>query len=420
MRLGPPHRVCTLDSLINEIVTYLLVTGELAWPQGHRALEVIDDWSTYAKGDYTFTDTRLTLSGREVSAESFTVDRRATRLSLTDYKAALAAGKCSHADVRRALELYLADFSESAVVKAWLKNQVRCLIIDEVFDANELDIHLLRAASEAGVSVFAIGDPWQALYAFRGARPHLIPELVKEQGFRHLPLLDSFRFKTPEQIALAEAVRGGSPVELVPAAPADCDIVLASWWKTLWACDDSILPLAFTSSGSLQWAIVTLILNAVLESTLGVPALHIKDALRRLGVVDETRAQLRKDMEGIAELLAFGREDSAAKNAWESTVKLVQDSTGTLVVGNRKLAELKQIARRLRTPGQLVLGTTIHQAKGREWDTVGVALTPTEMQHLSAGLEVGSEIDRALYVALTRARFATRSVTAAQQLTGAI
>jgi DNA helicase-2/ATP-dependent DNA helicase PcrA len=53
---------------------------------------------------------------------------------------------------------------------------------------------------------------------------------------------------------------------------------------------------------------------------------------------------------------------------------------------------------------------TIHQAKGREWDRVGVRLTDGEISRLAAGLDRNVEPDRALYVALTRARHAVRSL----------
>ena len=48
---------------------------------------------------------------------------------------------------------------------------------------------------------------------------------------------------------------------------------------------------------------------------------------------------------------------------------------------------------------------TIHHAKGREWDNVGVRLSATEVAHLAAGLDPEVETSRALYVALTRARY---------------
>lgn len=49
------------------------------------------------------------------------------------------------------------------------------VVVDEVFDANPLDLALVILACDAGIAVTLIGDPSQALYGFRGARPDLVP-----------------------------------------------------------------------------------------------------------------------------------------------------------------------------------------------------------------------------------------------------
>ena len=47
---------------------------------------------------------------------------------------------------------------------------------------------------------------------------------------------------------------------------------------------------------------------------------------------------------------------------------------------------------------------TIHQAKGKEWDVVGLRFKPSQITRIRNGLSEGNPDDRALYVALTRAR----------------
>ena len=56
------------------------------------------------------------------------------------------------------------------------------------------------------------------------------------------------------------------------------------------------------------------------------------------------------------------------------------------------------------------LGMTIHQAKGREWNHVGIRLDEGEVGLLAAGLDQSVEAGRRLYVALTRARHTLRIV----------
>jgi DNA helicase-2/ATP-dependent DNA helicase PcrA len=57
------------------------------------------------------------------------------------------------------------------------------LIVDEIFDANKLDLALILLAGKSGISTTLIGDPWQPLYEFRGAQPELVPRLVNSQGY---------------------------------------------------------------------------------------------------------------------------------------------------------------------------------------------------------------------------------------------
>ena len=109
---------------------------------------------------------------------------------------------------------------------------IRALIVDEVFDANDLDIAIIEAAIAAGVAVSLVGDPWQALYLFRGAQPEQVHELLKRTRVRTLPLRSSFRWRTDSQRHLAIDLRGGWPVTLPTAAVQDVDVVLALWWRS--------------------------------------------------------------------------------------------------------------------------------------------------------------------------------------------
>jgi DNA helicase-2/ATP-dependent DNA helicase PcrA len=60
--------------------------------------------------------------------------------------------------------------------------------------------------------------------------------------------------------------------------------------------------------------------------------------------------------------------------------------------------------------GSLVPGMTCHQAKGCEWDRVGVRLEEADEEALRRGLNPANEAHRALYVALTRARHLSLAV----------
>jgi DNA helicase II / ATP-dependent DNA helicase PcrA len=74
-----------------------------------------------------------------------------------------------------------------------------------------------------------------------------------------------------------------------------------------------------------------------------------------------------------------------------------------------RVQRMQSLAHRLGTT-HLIPGMTIHHAKGREWNHVGVRLFQSEQQHLIRGLSQERESDRAVYVALTRAKRSVRLV----------
>jgi len=71
---------------------------------------------------------------------------------------------------------------------------------------------------------------------------------------------------------------------------------------------------------------------------------------------------------------------------------------------------LAQIQERLAYRGRPVPGLTTHQAKGGEWEIVGVRLTDSERAALAGGLSVHEDTHRKLYVACTRAHRRTVEV----------
>jgi DNA helicase-2/ATP-dependent DNA helicase PcrA len=65
------------------------------------------------------------------------------------------------------------------------------------------------------------------------------------------------------------------------------------------------------------------------------------------------------------------------------------------------------LQQRMSFVGRPVPGLTTHQAKGGEWDTVGVCLRDDERVALAAGLSSAEDMHRKIYVACTRARYRT-------------
>ena len=107
-----------------------------------------------------------------------------------------------------------------------------------------------------------------------------------------------------------------------------------------------------------------------------------EDARDRVGEAEEVMEQLR-----TAISLLGGRKPNRL----------------AAVKQEKRVEELRLLGERLRH-GSLIPGLTVHQAKGCEWTSVGVVLTPNDAAVLSNGLQPLTDDHCILYVALTRAK----------------
>ncbi len=79
------------------------------------------------------------------------------------------------------------------------------LLVDEFQDINPVQYRLIRAWTARGASLFAIGDPSQSIYGFRGSDPRCFDSLFTDYpGIETVSLTKNYR-STPEIIGCAEA-----------------------------------------------------------------------------------------------------------------------------------------------------------------------------------------------------------------------
>ncbi len=291
-------------------------------------------------------------------------------------------------------------------VERFLHSSIGHLIVDEVYDANDLDLRVVELAIDAEVDVTLIGDPWQALYGFRGARPDLVSDLMKRRRFHSYPLSDSFRFSTDVMKSLSFRLRKGRPVTVQFGT--NYDVLLASTWNNLWNGPDQVLPVSFGRHKNRIDAASILLLDYVVRSRLVMSTAFLEEALillgidseiyeaRRMGILEQIAGTLIKTgcSEALDELRDAIRELGAARRP-----RISGESSE-----RRQIDRLEKLAVRLSVSAPLVPGLTIHQAKGREWDRVGIMLSQGESYRIGRGLCRESESDRKMYVALTRAR----------------
>lgn len=415
-----PHRICTLDTLVYDLLQDLLLCGLVRWPGGHTALEVHDSWKVLVR--YANMNLEWTVSVRS-TGDAFVGNRRhesrAMRPEPAPLKEAVSAGRCTHEDVRWVLAHSLRRPEVQTRVTNRLSQTIRALIVDEVYDANALDLALIRAVADTGADVTIIGDPWQALYGFRGAKPDKVPTLIANTGMTTLPLSRSFRWRSEEQRALAEDLRAGHGLTL-PQAGADAgfDVVLAGLWEALWTAGDMVLPLAWGSArGNLVEAATTLLLNQVTRDLLGVEATFLPDALATLGITDRTAVdRLETPFADLLGLLSGPTSKKHFDEVYYSLIAAIGRESGRDFPPKSHAnytSRLQRLAQRLSADGVCTPGMTVHQAKGREWDRVGVRITDSERVILAVGLHPADEAHRPLYVACTRARYWTADVLAA-------
>ncbi len=93
------------------------------------------------------------------------------------------------------------------------------LLIDEFQDISPLQYRLLRAWGRENREIFAIGDPNQAIYGFRGADPSCLERFIREEGAEAIRLRNNYR-SAPEILAVSGEVLKQTGTLLKPMLPA--------------------------------------------------------------------------------------------------------------------------------------------------------------------------------------------------------
>lgn len=406
-----PHRVMTFDQLHVQLLHVLLKQEIIKWPNGLTEVEVVDDYRGFkgfrwlAAGGYQRVATlnpggTVVSRGRRMQAPGSGIG------NVAQHNAILDAGICSHEDTRTIL---LTAFTAQHAVESarkWFAVTFREIVVDEVYDAAELDLMIAQFGVVAGLGISLVGDPRQALYGWRGATPDKVSSLLDE-GFSTYPQSRSFRFTGHQMPKLADELRAGMPVTLPPIDSRDVDVALARQWRNLWLAGSNVLPLAFRSIGNATDAILNLLLDTVTWSRLERHSFGRAAALVHLGLdATDVGEMQRSVLIPLLDRLVAGEDAVAVMNLLRSAAKGFGSQRRPNRLKERQEAaridELKALRIRL-LENELIPGLTVHQAKGGEWPRVGVYLTQPEAALLASGLEELEEDDCVLYVAITRA-----------------
>jgi DNA helicase-2/ATP-dependent DNA helicase PcrA len=237
------------------------------------------------------------------------------------------------------------------------------ICVDEYQDVNDVQAALIQVLAPTGAGLCAIGDPDQAIYGFRGARPgHFIRFSDSFDGTTVVRLETSYRL-TDQVLSAARtvissggplrALRNGPPVEIVACPTADSE------------AEQIVVRLERIVGGSSHFAI-----NSGRGDVAEEPDIGFGD----IAVLCRTRAQ-RRDL-----VAALDRSGIPCR-----------------LVGEDEPHDPRS---------QKVAVMTMHAAKGREFEAVFVTgveegLVPLRRDGFRSDPE---EERRLLYVAMTRAR----------------
>jgi DNA helicase-2/ATP-dependent DNA helicase PcrA len=421
--LAFPNLITTFDDFHVRTMKHLLRLGLLKWPNGDHEVDVIDDYSCKSGYQWVAVKGWLRIASCKLDGTVYSNSVRAKRPTYgfgkaADHRTVLEVGCVSHDDVRHILNAALDLDGVQEAIDDWMVKNYRHIVVDEIYDADELDLHVASRAALLGIGITVVGDPWQALYDWRGATPAKVKgSLVDKYEFTSFHQPKSFRFESEQMRELTDRLRAGKPVDLPPIASDAVDIALARRWAELWKVGDNILPLAFRSGFTSEIdAVLCLLLDIATRSGIGLPAFGRHNALIRLGMADDDLEDFRDAIlrpaleELVADLPAGEVLERLRVRTEESGRKRPRRANDETREG-----ELELLRARLKRR-DLIPGLTVHQAKGCEWNRVGLALNYEQEGMLAQGLRELEPEHCVLYVALTRAKHICGSLRSPHEL----
>jgi DNA helicase II / ATP-dependent DNA helicase PcrA len=289
------------------------------------------------------------------------------------------------------------------------------LVLDEVQDFNPLNIRMAKMSITKDGRIFAVGDKYQSIYAFRGAVGDA-HERIRElrANWTDLPLMTSFR--VPKLVAARQtdhvpgfrAHESNAPGQIVQVGS------LGGWtWDTVtrvapdWPIDTAILC---RNNAPLITLAFKLIRNQIGCHVLGRDiSKGLKALTKKLCPDDNTKADIVKGkiQEWLQSELAKARVNDNPDAADKFTDKAesiiaVLESAECQDAGQLR----RQIDNLFNRENSLITLSTVHKAKGMEWPVV-MHLDPQRVPSQRAINQGGRALEQELnlkYVAETRTK----------------
>jgi DNA helicase II / ATP-dependent DNA helicase PcrA len=362
--------------------------------------------------------------------------------AFADYERAKArAGRIDFEDMLGAtIDLLEGDAAAAALVRA----RKRWFSVDEYQDTNPLQERLLELWAGSSRDVCVVGDEDQTIYSFTGASSRYLQDFARNHpGTTVVALTENYR-SSPEILALANRLIAGpgrrpALVATRPSGPppssagyADADAELAGLVRGIRTrlgegtdpAEVAVLVRINAQLAPIEAALTTAGIAYVVRGGRFYERPDVRAAIRAI-----ERAGITASGPGLAVAVealfasAFGfdpgsrptgSEERERAAALEVLLAITRElpgggpGTASAATAADLLAELarRDAGERAGTAGGLTL-STIHRAKGLEWDAVflpGLEEGNLPIGQASGDAEAVAEERRLLYVALTRAR----------------
>ncbi len=386
--------------------------------------------------------------GREVSgADAATV----ARVYGSYEEAKRGAGRMDMEDVLLLTAGILADDER---VAAQVRRQYKFFTVDEFQDVSPLQSTLLDLWLGGRDEICVVGDPAQTIYSFAGADADFLRRFPQRfEGTTKVELVRNYR-STPEVVASANALLAGSAsrgVELRAQRPAgdavrfleyddevaEAEAVAAEIQKLVSegmpVSEIAVLFRINAQSEAFEDALTARRVPYVLKGAARFferPEVRqaitlLRGTARAEGDPDDLVAAVQATLSGLGWTLEPPSARGSARDKWESLQALVSQAEAYATDHPGKLGgfvdDLDRRAAEQHAPvaGGVTL-TTMHQAKGLEWDAVfvcGVQEGSVPITFAKTPAEIEEE-RRLLYVGITRARLHLRVSWAAARNPG--
>lgn len=277
------------------------------------------------------------------------------------------------------------------------------VFIDEAQDTNPVRRALAKLALKPGGRLVAVGDPRQAIYGFTGASHDAIDLIMSEFGCTEMPLTVSFRCaqeivkeaqSVVPYIEFAETSEAGKVSRDVPAQ--DAFKLLGNHDAILCRNTAPLFQIAYKLIGEGRGC-------KILGRDIGTGLVKLINKMRAKTIENLITKLEEFSSREVAKFTAKGQEQKAA--ALMDKIECINVVINNLNENGRTIPKLIAQLESMFTDGNGVLIlSTIHKAKGKEWDVVAIAnpeLMPSKWARQMWQL---TQEQNLRYVAITRAK----------------